>query len=280
MSDKISPTDDGEPALPENSVPAVNTPKSRLAGLLKMARVRPRRSAIFVGIGLMLVVAGYALFFRHPDEEDVAVKHEPTVSERFQLQLDELLKSQEAVARLDALTINDEMLSKLCAIERLTTIQVDTESVSMETIKKLASMPLLEQLHLRGAEITDEMVAELAKSKTIWLLNLPNTKLTPEGIERLAEMPVLRQLRLGIIDGDNRHGRSVSKIARLRAIHLIGVGVTDEGLRSIAHMPNLESLYLDDAAVTDTGWLWLFQENPQLHVHVNQLHHDRDPNKH
>jgi hypothetical protein len=45
-------------------------------------------------------------------------------------------------------------------------------------------------------------------------------------------------------------------------------------------MPNLQSLYLDDSLVTETGWEWLFEEVPNLHVHVNQQHHDRDPQAH
>jgi hypothetical protein len=112
------------------------------------------------------------------------------------------------------------------------------------------------------------------------LLNLPICKVTPKAIEELGDMAALRQLRLGIKSGDNRHGRAVATLSRLRSVHLIGVSVTDEGLRPLSQMPQLESLYLDDTAVTDTGWTWLFKENPQLHVHVNQKHHDRDPQKH
>ena len=93
-------------------------------------------------------------------------------------------------------------------------------------------------------------------------------------------MPALRNLRLGIKDGNNRHGRAVATLSRLRTVHLIRVAITDEGLQALAKMPQLESLYLDDSSITDAGWTWLFEENPQLHVHINQKHHDRDPQKH
>jgi len=32
--------------------------------------------------------------------------------------------------------------------------------------------------------------------------------------------------------------------------------------------------------VTDEGWDWLFQNKSHLHVHIDQKHHDRDPQKH
>ena len=73
---------------------------------------------------------------------------------------------------------------------------------------------------------------------------------------------------------------ALTQIRSLRGIHLIGVPITDEGLKKIAAMPYLESLYLDDSAVTEAGWAWLFREHPHLHVHIDQYHHDRDPKAH
>ena len=133
---------------------------------------------------------------------------------------------------------------------------------------------------MRGVAINDAVLTQIATSPTIWLLNLPNAEVSPEAIENLATMPALRQLRLGIQTGDNRHGRAVSTLTRLRSVHLIGVYVTDEVLQLLAKMPQLESLYLDDTAVTEAGWTWLFQNSPHLHVHINQKHHDRDPHIH
>jgi hypothetical protein len=78
----------------------------------------------------------------------------------------------------------------------------------------------------------------------------------------------------------NEVTREIATLPSLRVIHLIGVPVTDEGLKTLAEMPYLESLYLDDCAVTEAGWDWLFREHPHLHVHVNQAHHDRDPKRH
>jgi hypothetical protein len=244
-------------------------------------RKRSRRQWItLIGVsGVLVVGLGWWAFSRNGTEEALEPLPPPP-SERFAEIIKALPSSEETEVRIDDFKLDDEMLKQLVAIDRLTILQVECEDVSIETLVLLAKMPKLEQLHLRGIKIDDERLAILATSETIWLLNLPNADITPESIQKLDTMPALRNLRLGIQGGDNRHGRAVSTLARLRVVHLIGVGVTDEGLQSLARMPLLESLYLDGAAVTEQGWSWLFQNNPQLHVHINQKHHDNDPQKH
>ena len=121
-------------------------------------------------------------------------------------------------------------------------------------------------------------------------LNLPHADCTSEGIAALAKLKRLRQLRIGSSRLGNEVSREIARIKSLRGIHLIGVGLTDDGLKVLTGiperpekelgLPNLESLYLDDSAVTSAGWEWLFKTHPQLHVHVDQQHHDRDPKAH
>jgi len=240
---------------------------------------RSRRAVIACGAiaGLAILLVGYFIL---TGESVPPAAPEPTAAERFDEQFASLQKSDEAVVRMDAFEIDDAMLQKLASMDRLNTIQVDVSSVSVGTIALLAKMPKLEQLHIRNAVINDEMLAALAESPTIWLLNFPSAEISPAGIKHLEKMPSLRQLRLGIKDGDNGHGRAIAELSSLRSVHLIRVAITDEGLQSLAKMPRLESLYLDDSVITDSGWQWLFEKNPQLHVHVNQQHHDRDPQKH
>jgi hypothetical protein len=258
----------------------MSSARQRFRALWSQKRSRTLLCILGAGVGIGLSAGTYAWFQLGEGEEVVNAVKEPTNQERFDQQFTQLSKPEEVIARLDAFKITDDMLRKLTTLPKLTTVQVDAESVSASTLEALATMPALEQLHLRGAKIDDDGLRQLGKSKTIWLLNLTECDVSPEAIESLAQMPELRQLRLGIKHGDNRHGRAVATLSRLRAIHLIGVAVTDEGLRPLAQMPQLESLYLDETAVTESGWTWLFQENPQLHVHVNQKHHDRDPQKH
>ena len=71
----------------------------------------------------------------------------------------------------------------------------------------------------------------------------------------------------------------VAAMTNLRFLHLIGVPVTDRGLASLGRASQLESLYLDDTQVTDDGIEPLLKALPELHLHINQQHSDRDPNR-
>ena len=258
------------------------TAPSRLAKFRASRWFQPRSKRFKLIVAASILLIGATAWWMNSNREPAAETPppEPTAAERFTKLYADLRKSEETVARMDAFTMDDSMLQSLTELSHLTTVQVQVETVTPETIGKLAKMPKLEQLHLRKAPINDEMLSLLTASPTIWLLNLPDAKVSPEAIESLVTMPFLRQLRLGVKDGDNRYARAVAKLQRLRSVHLIGIGVTDDGLQALANMPQLESLYLDDSAVTESGWSWLFQNRPQLHVHIDQKHHDRDPQKH
>ncbi|MFM7843031.1 MAG: hypothetical protein ACKPEY_02215, partial [Planctomycetota bacterium] len=63
-------------------------------------------------------------------------------------------------------------------------------------------------------------------------------------------------------------------------LHLIQVPITDAGLEHLQAATQLQSLYLDEAQVTDAGVERLLKHLPRLHLHLDQRHSDRDPNRH
>ncbi|TWU09851.1 Leucine Rich repeats (2 copies) [Allorhodopirellula heiligendammensis] len=178
--------------------------------------------------------------------------------------------------------ISDGMLQDLPVqlLTGLDTVVADQGVVTDEGLTALAKLPGLEQLRLRHSPITDAGVAALVGCEKLWLLNLPQCQVSSKGIESLKKVTALTQLRLGSPRLGNEACTAIAELKSLRGLHLIGVPVTDEGLQTLASLPHLDSLYLDDCEVTEAGWDWLFQHHPQLHVHVDQAHHDRDPNLH
>jgi hypothetical protein len=176
--------------------------------------------------------------------------------------------------------VSDAMMARVKHLDSVETLIIDKGVLSDRAINPISAMPRLRHLRLRLSPITDEGLKTLAQCESLWYINLPHARCTAEGVAALRQIPRLRQLRLGSPGLGNEVTAAIASIESLRGIHLIGVAVTDEGLKTLAAMPHLESLYLDDAKVTEAGWEWLFRNYPQIHVHVNQEHHDHDPKRH
>jgi hypothetical protein len=142
----------------------------------------------------------------------------------------------------------------------------------------LATLPGLERLVLRESPLSDAGLRELTRCARLHDLNVPQAACTPAGIRALATLPRLRSLRLGspqLAGADV--GRAVAELVQLRSLHLIDVPLGDDGLDAIARLPGLWNLYLDGAGVSDDAWAEYFQAHADVHVHVDQAHHDRDP---
>ena len=70
------------------------------------------------------------------------------------------------------------------------------------------------------------------------------------------------------------------KARALRTLHLIDVPLGDAGLDLLAGHEGLRTLYLDGAGISDAAWDRFFARRGDVHVHVDQAHHDRDPHRH
>jgi hypothetical protein len=133
---------------------------------------------------------------------------------------------------------------------------------------------------LRESPLTDTGFRRLAACTKLRDLNIPQAACTAGGIRALSGLEHLRSLRIG---GRALAGAdvcaAVAELPGLRTLHLIDVPIGDAGLRVLARLPRLWSLYLDGAGVSDEAWEEYFQACPKVHVHVDQAHHDRDPNR-
>ena len=171
------------------------------------------------------------------------------------------------------------LLNQLAHLDgKLLDLLLDGGGIDDQTISLINRLPQLEHLRLRGCRITDEGIRSYASSKlSLRVLNLPHSELTAAGIAELTKLPKLRQLRLGGSRIDDRAVREIAEIQELRSLHLIGPRITSVGLKALAKTPKLASLYIDDCPLPDAAWEDLFRDKPGLHVHIDQMHHDRDP---
>lgn len=144
----------------------------------------------------------------------------------------------------------------------------------------LATLSGIERLVLRESPLSDVGFRSIAGCRHLALLNVPQAACTAEGVRTLRQIPSLRSLRLGSRNLTGREvGEAVAELASLESLHLIDVPLGDDGLAAIAGLPGLRNLYLDGAGVSDDAWGRYFQKHPDVHVHVDQAHHDRDPGR-
>ena len=183
----------------------------------------------------------------------------------------ELLHNPVEDATLELLSADDDWLG---------TLILDAGTITDRGAQSIAQLPQLWHLRLRQSPLTDLGLGRIADCRSIQILNLPQCDASAQGVAKLAELSQLHNLRLGGPNLGAETADAIASIQSLRNIHLIGVPINDEGLRQIASLPKLQSLYLDDSAVSPQGWDWLFETHPDLHVHVNQKHLDRDPQDH
>ena len=168
------------------------------------------------------------------------------------------------------------------ALEKLRVLLIDhpESRLSVDGLKSLASLTGLEQLRIRGDGIDDAAMAELSKIQSLRVLNVPQGSFSDQALGQLRGLIHLEQLRFGSPHVTDAGMKTVAELPVLKRLHLINVPLGDEGLRHLARMEQLESLYIDGGNLSNATLDELFQKRPDLHVHLDQQHHDRDPHGH
>jgi hypothetical protein len=188
---------------------------------------------------------------------------------------------REAIA-VEATLLRDADLESLGALEGLTALLCDhpDSRFSAAGISTLGRLPNLKHLRIRGHGIDDAAVAELVNIQSLRILNLPHAEFTDAGAKQLSNLPILKQLRIGSPHISRAGIEALAALPALRQLHTIDIPIDDEELRILAGVKHLESLYIDGGTFSDAAADELFRARPDLHVHFDQQHHDRDPHRH
>ena len=197
----------------------------------------------------------------------------------FFAQADAVRQGDSDEIRLETKAISDDDLMAIEALSGLRTLILDHSDnrIGDEGSGRLARLPALGHLRIRGGSIGDVGVRSLASAASLRILNLPQSRISDAGLAELGKLPALEQIRLGSPKITDAGVVALKSFPALKRVHLIGPAITDAALKTFQEMPRLESLYLDQVEVSDAAYNALFQARPDLHVHINQKHHDRDP---
>ncbi len=174
-----------------------------------------------------------------------------------------------------------EDLRKLAGLKELQVIQFDAGLADASDLFELSGNQSVIQFRLRLTPVNDLALAYLADSfPSLQILNLPVLELTSSDSEHFSKFTKLTSLRIGGECIDSRLVGQLAKSTKLKHLHLISPNLVDDDLKVIAEIESLRSFYLDDCELSSEAWEGFFKLRPNIHVHLDQLHHDYDPNKH
>src|SRR5262245_14174017 len=176
----------------------------------------------------------------------------------------------------------DGDLRELTGLDNLRELLLDNAQCrfTAASLKQLSGVPKLEHLRIRGAGIDDEALTQLASLASLRILNVPQATFGDAALAQLKRLPDLVQFRFSSPHVTDAGMKTLAELPALKRLHLINVPITDTGLAELAKIEQLESLYIDGGNFSDAAMEQLFRQRPQLHIHLNQSHHDLDPHKH
>lgn len=164
---------------------------------------------------------------------------------------------------------------------QLETLILDGGGIAPADLDHIHRLQNLTHLRIRNCKVGDQQILELTKLSKLRILNLPQAVFSDKAllilIEKLGALELLRFSSPHVTDVGIS---GLHNSASLRALHLIGVHVTDKSVNAISRIKPLETFYIDGGQITDQGFTQLIKMRPDLHLHVDQVHLDFDPNRH
>jgi Leucine-rich repeat (LRR) protein len=149
-------------------------------------------------------------------------------------------------------SINDQILPLVQGVKTLTSLTIKSTKISDASMKALAALPLLKNLHL-PASISDNGVADLSASSSLEDLDLSYTTITAKALASLSNLKSLSTLYVNDTTLSDDSMAEVKNIKGLKVLFLNGTKVTDKCLEQLAEAAQLEHLELRDTKVTEIG---------------------------
>jgi len=149
-------------------------------------------------------------------------------------------------------SVDDQMLPLLQGVKTLTSLTLKSTKISNASMKALASLPKLKNLHL-PASIGDSGVEALAQSNSIEDLDISYTVISAAALKALMVLKTLSTLYVNDTNLADDCVSHIKEISGLKVLFLNGTQVTDKCLDQLAEATQLEHLELRDTKVTEIG---------------------------
>jgi Leucine-rich repeat (LRR) protein len=193
----------------------------------------------------------------------------------------QLLRNQQTDSiEITATAITDSQFKDLAEQGELRRLILDQGAITDASAPTLGTLKELVLIKLRNCPLTDTAASFFREIESLQFLNIPQAEFSASGLKALAGHPNLRQLRISGNLLDDDACRLFNELPELRFLHLIGPKITGVGIEHLTKIEKLQSLYVDDCPAPESAWEVFFKSRPDVHVHLDQHHLDRDPAKH
>lgn len=203
-----------------------------------------------------------------------------TVEPTWKQQVEAVERGEADTIHLTQHAVSDDEFKDLRGLTGLRQLKLQRGHITAASLESLGNLPDLHTLWLWESPLDDRATAMVAKNRGLKRLNFPHAVFTDEGLALLVGLPELEQLRFSSPNVTAAGLGVLGKAKSMRLLHLIDVPVTAVVLEEIARLEHLESLYFDGVELDSEAMERFFVARPDIHVHIDQLHHERDPNAH
>jgi len=159
--------------------------------------------------------------------------------------------------RLSGAHVTDQTCLQIASIASLRVVDVSSGSITDGGVRRLLTLPRLEELSLphckRITNASLRLIGEKRGLKAVSLMS--NDRLRGIGLRELGRLTGLTSLHVGNVTGaTSADFRFLSRLTRLRELSLSYMPLDDRVVTSVSALTQLESLNLNElSGVTDTG---------------------------
>jgi hypothetical protein len=231
-------------------------------------------------LGMVLCVTSISLFGCHFKKEIATDAKEKTKEQDWATQIQALRDGRTDSIEITESVVTDTQFKDLLEQGDLRRLILDQGAITAASTPTLGTLKKLVLVKLRNCPLTDKAASVFRELESLQFLNVPQAEFSASGLKALAGHPNLRQLRISGTLLDDDACRLFTELPELRFLHLIGPKITAVGIEHLTKIEKLQSLYIDDCPAPDAAWEVFFKSRPDVHVHLDQHHLDRDPAKH
>lgn len=167
---------------------------------------------------------------------------------------------------LDSSSVTTEMFPAIAKIHALRNLDLSRTKITDEGIGVLADLSKLYTLNLSGATIQGDGIAGLANAKALDTLNLRGAELGPQAFDGLGKLEQVRYLILDQIDLSAADFSKLAGMKGLRRLDLAKCQITDNNARSLGSLTGLTYLHLRENSVSSEIRDFLGKQLPKAQI--------------